>query len=326
MLLVLLKTALILTLTFGSVGGVTAISADSLPNSALYPTKLAVEQVRLQLASSPSDKAELHLEFAQTRLKEMERMAWAGEAPDEAMMKRLQTHLQQGLHFAAQAPDEAMLRWMVKAQQMAQEQEQKLIQVRLQTGRAAHEPLQQALDALDQWQLELDGGLLDPQTFRWRHNLQRPEDAPELPDVAPEPSREGPGPGEPGGGQDCDGTLCLPTGDQNQYGQDQDTDPGQYGPGEPGGNPAACAGEDCEPVGDQHQYGPQPDQPGAGEPGYANDCDGTLCLPTGDQNQYGPGEQGGGQECDGTACLPVGDEHQYGQEDGSGGNGNGSQP
>jgi len=258
MLLVLLKTALILTLTFGSVGGAAAMSADSLPHSSLYPTKLAVEQVRVQLASDPSDKAELHLEFAQTRLKEMERMAWAGEAPDEAMMKRLQSHLQQGLHFTAQAPDEAMLRWMVKARQMAQDQEQRLTRVQLQAGHAAHDSLQQALGVLEQWQQEMDGGLLDPQTFRWRHNLQRPEDAPDLPDVAPEPPREGPGPGEPGGGQDCDGTLCLPTGDQNQYGPQPD----QPGPGEPGGNPD-CPSEDCEPAGDQNQYGPQPG-PGAG--------------------------------------------------------------
>ena len=56
------------------VGGTVAASANSLPDSALYPIKGVVEQVRGALAFSPSDQLTYHLELAQTRLTEAEAM------------------------------------------------------------------------------------------------------------------------------------------------------------------------------------------------------------------------------------------------------------
>ena len=56
------------------VAGALAASADSLPDSALYPLKGAWEQVRGTFAFSPSDKLAFHLELSQTRLAEAEAM------------------------------------------------------------------------------------------------------------------------------------------------------------------------------------------------------------------------------------------------------------
>jgi len=56
------------------VAGALAASADSLPDSALYPLKGAVENVRGALAFSPSDKLAYHLDLARTRLTEAEAM------------------------------------------------------------------------------------------------------------------------------------------------------------------------------------------------------------------------------------------------------------
>ena len=56
------------------VAGAVAASADSLPDSALYPLKGVVENVRGALAFSPSDKLAYHLELARTRLTEAEAM------------------------------------------------------------------------------------------------------------------------------------------------------------------------------------------------------------------------------------------------------------
>ncbi len=56
------------------VSGAVAASADSLPDSALYPLKGAWEQVRGTLAFSPSDKLTFHLELSRTRLAEAEAM------------------------------------------------------------------------------------------------------------------------------------------------------------------------------------------------------------------------------------------------------------
>lgn len=56
------------------VGGAAAASAESLPDSALYPLKAMVENVRGVLAFSPSDKLAYHLDLARTRLTEAEAM------------------------------------------------------------------------------------------------------------------------------------------------------------------------------------------------------------------------------------------------------------
>ena len=56
------------------VAGAVAASADSLPDSALYPLKGVVENVRGALAFSPSDKLAFHLDLARTRLTEAEAM------------------------------------------------------------------------------------------------------------------------------------------------------------------------------------------------------------------------------------------------------------
>ncbi len=56
------------------VAGAVAASADSLPDSALYPLKGVMENVRGALAFSPSDKLAYHLDLAKTRLTEAEAM------------------------------------------------------------------------------------------------------------------------------------------------------------------------------------------------------------------------------------------------------------
>jgi Domain of unknown function (DUF5667) len=56
------------------VAGAVAASADSLPDSALYPLKGVVEQVRGAFAFSPSDRLTYHLVLAKTRLTEAEAM------------------------------------------------------------------------------------------------------------------------------------------------------------------------------------------------------------------------------------------------------------
>ncbi len=56
------------------VAGAVAASADSLPDSALYPLKGVVEQVRGAFAFAPSDQLTYHLGLARTRLTEAEAM------------------------------------------------------------------------------------------------------------------------------------------------------------------------------------------------------------------------------------------------------------
>ena len=65
------------------VAGAVAASADSLPDSALYPLKGVIENVQGALAFSPSDRLTHHLALARARLTEAEAM-FAGHRLDLA--------------------------------------------------------------------------------------------------------------------------------------------------------------------------------------------------------------------------------------------------
>lgn len=64
----------------GLIASATVASADSLPDDALYGFKLAGEQLRLAIASTPEDRAAVDLSIAAHRLEEAERLAEAGRA------------------------------------------------------------------------------------------------------------------------------------------------------------------------------------------------------------------------------------------------------
>lgn len=61
-------------------GGTVYAAGNALPDSPLYPVKMATEQVRLFLTPSDIGKAELYAEFADERVEEIIRMADKGSA------------------------------------------------------------------------------------------------------------------------------------------------------------------------------------------------------------------------------------------------------
>jgi hypothetical protein len=66
-----MRFALALVVALLSLGGGVAAAQTSLPDSFLYPLKRMSEDVRLRLASSPAQRARLHLDFAATRSAEI---------------------------------------------------------------------------------------------------------------------------------------------------------------------------------------------------------------------------------------------------------------
>lgn len=72
----------ITAIVVGAGMGATLASADSLPDDALYPVKIAGEGVRLALAGAPQDRAAVELSIAEHRLAEAERLAIGGRTSD----------------------------------------------------------------------------------------------------------------------------------------------------------------------------------------------------------------------------------------------------
>jgi hypothetical protein len=88
-----------------------AASSGSMPDNPLYPVKLAVEQLRLNLTASPLEKAELYAEFSDRRVTEIVNMARKGNiALAESVTERLDNNLRvmAGL-VMAQGQEKALL-------------------------------------------------------------------------------------------------------------------------------------------------------------------------------------------------------------------------
>ena len=58
----LIKAMLVVGLLFGSAGTTATMASNSLPDSPLYPVKLALEDTRLALTNDPAEQAKLHLQ------------------------------------------------------------------------------------------------------------------------------------------------------------------------------------------------------------------------------------------------------------------------
>jgi len=68
-------------------GGTVMASSDSLPGDRLYPVKIAAEKVRAFFTFGDEAKANLHMEFAERRVKEIESLAEGGRDISESVLK-----------------------------------------------------------------------------------------------------------------------------------------------------------------------------------------------------------------------------------------------
>ena len=100
--------ALMIALLLASAGGTLAAAASSLPDSPLYPVKLTVEQIQIDLLVDPEKLAAQHLVLAQHRSQEILRQAQRGTPVQEGTTLRLQKNFNFALQYAAQLEDAQM--------------------------------------------------------------------------------------------------------------------------------------------------------------------------------------------------------------------------
>jgi hypothetical protein len=75
-------------------GGTVYAARSSLPGDLVYPVKTGTEDIRLLLAGSSPERAELNLKFAMVRLDEMSKLATESEAKTEIAVQRYKTELE----------------------------------------------------------------------------------------------------------------------------------------------------------------------------------------------------------------------------------------
>jgi hypothetical protein len=212
-------------------GGAAVAAADSLPGDALYPMKLAVEDLRLALASGPEAQVGLALDLADERLAEIEALLEEGLPVPEDVVGRMEQHLYRAMVQAAQAPDGDMPGLLARIAQRTQTQAQLLEQVQWRMGSEGSDTPGQVRTRVENtlqlclWvATEARNGVEEPATYRWRvqERENMPEDVapPEPPDRENGPSSPPQGPPEQPGGQPG-GPPEAPGGDPQQQGNQQ---------------------------------------------------------------------------------------------------------
>ncbi len=96
-----------ISVIFGGGAATAYASQDALPGDALYPVKTMVEQAELMLTTDPQQKAELHVEFAQRRVAEIQALVAEGRldlVPE--VSQNLEQHLQKAEQLATQLAQE----------------------------------------------------------------------------------------------------------------------------------------------------------------------------------------------------------------------------
>jgi hypothetical protein len=88
--------------------GVVWAASDDLPGDLLYPVKIVVEDARLALASAPPDQVDLALWFLEERVEEIQKLVNAERQGADAVIARMERHLERALEQAAWTSDEKM--------------------------------------------------------------------------------------------------------------------------------------------------------------------------------------------------------------------------
>lgn len=124
-----LVTALVIVVALSSLG-VTRAAAGSLPDSPLYPIKLATEQVQLALTPSPEGKARLHIAFGERRLQEALALAEKGRGVNEGVLAAMLDHNKRALGAIARLPQQERVPLLADFASLAEKEWMTLQQVK----------------------------------------------------------------------------------------------------------------------------------------------------------------------------------------------------
>ncbi len=150
-------------------GGVALASADSLPGEALYPVKLAVEDLRLSLASDPAAQAEKTLDFLAERSQEITKLTDLGESVPDQAVERMVRQMDQVMTQIAQAQPEETVALLARFSERLGVQQQILEKIQAQGPDANQPALHTALEATRRLNQQAHEAQQAPEKFRYEY-------------------------------------------------------------------------------------------------------------------------------------------------------------
>jgi hypothetical protein len=166
----LISTILAIVVGTTAIGGGVALAADdSLPGDSLYPVKLTIEDIRLNMALTPGSQVDLALQFAEERTQEIKRLAGQEQPVPDEVVARMEQHIQRAMNQAAWASEEEMPGLLERIAQRTQTQAQTLEQLHTRVQVQNQTQLQAAQQVCQQAHEQAMAGLASPQAFRSRY-------------------------------------------------------------------------------------------------------------------------------------------------------------
>jgi hypothetical protein len=166
-LVVNLLAIVVLTIALG--GGMILAADRSVPGAWLYPIKLAAEDVRLAFVQAPVARVDLLLNLVGERAEEIKVLAAVGEGLPDALVARMEGHIEAALIQAAQAGDVEMVPLLRRAAERMRTQAQMLENVQATAPPQAQAGLARAMAACQQGVEAAEEGIRDPRAFRQRY-------------------------------------------------------------------------------------------------------------------------------------------------------------
>ena len=262
---------LLLSLMFGGTGATVLAAQGSLPNQPLYQVKTFSEDISLRYTQGDTQRIQMELQFANRRVNEMVDMKELGIEPPEAVLMRLETHLDQAVSLAARIDSRVRSRIL---QQIRDELQQQIRS--LENSGAGDQLMARAMETVQLRLGWVELGLNEPEAFqeqsRFRNQFNQPPETGEGfgPNGDQGSTSYGPNPGS-----DYDSPGFGP-------GSPVESDPPGYSPG-PGAGAEREPGYDSDPgqkpeeggyqAGPNQDAGQNPD--GGGEkpkPGCEQNC------------------------------------------------------
>jgi hypothetical protein len=189
-LVVNLLVIVVLTIALG--GGMVLAAGHSVPGDWLYPVKLAAEDTRLAFVRAPAARVDLLLDLVGERTEEIKALAAVSDLLPDAVIARMEGHIEQALIQAAQLDDAEMVDLLQKAAERMHTQARVLKNVQATAPQQVQAGLARAVVACQRGVEAAEEGMRVPQAFRqrYRHPQRTPEPALEVPQATATPGME----------------------------------------------------------------------------------------------------------------------------------------
>ncbi len=194
---ILVAALMAISVIFGGGAAAAYASQDALPGDTLYPVKEVVEQAELMVTTNPQTKAELHLEFAQERVAEIQTLVEEGRTdmiPQVA--QNLAEHLQAAEKIAEQMAQRGQADAAARVAVMTDVAAQMLQQAAAHADEHSKQALQEALQHTEEARMRAMEAYTEAEQHAAQAEKQGEEKAGEMQHQAGEAAQQGERQGE----------------------------------------------------------------------------------------------------------------------------------